>query len=56
MDIAAASIIMNTASLQMNASLSVAKKAMENQEVVAEQLLEMLPSNPGVGQIVDVRA
>ena len=55
-DIAMASMSMSAAKLQMNTSLAVAKSAMETQEVAAAQLLEMLPSPPGGGQYVDVRA
>ena len=55
-DIAIASMSMSSARLQAAASMAVAKSAMETQEVAAAQLLEMLPSTPGLGQFVDVRA
>ena len=55
-DIAMASMSMSAAKLQMNASMAVAKSAMETQEVAAAQLLEMLPSQPGLGPFGDVRA
>lgn len=55
-DIAMASMSMSSAKLQVSASMAVAKNAMNAQEAAAEQLLEMLPSTPGLGQFVDVRA
>lgn len=63
MDIAAVSMEMSATSLQQSASLSVAKKAMDNQEQQAAGLLDMMdqavpaqiPSS-GVGQVIDVRA
>jgi hypothetical protein len=63
MDIAAVSMEMSSVRLQQSASLSVAKKAMDNQELQAAGLLDMMgqavPSQvpgSGVGQVVDVRA
>lgn len=55
-DIAMASMSMSSAKLQVSASMAVTKSAMNAQEAAAEQLLEMLPSTPGLGQFVDVRA
>lgn len=55
-DIAMASMSMSSAKLQVSASMAVTKNAMNAQEAAAEQLLEMLPSTPGLGQFVDVRA
>lgn len=55
-DIAMASMSMSSAKLQVRASMAVTKNAMNAQEAAAEQLLEMLPSSPGLGQFVDVRA
>lgn len=55
-NIAAASITMNSAKLQMNASTSVAKKAMDSQEIAAQQLLDMLPAVSDLGQNIDVEA
>lgn len=55
-DIAMASMSMSSAKLQVSASMAVTKNAMNAQEAAAEQLLEMLPSSPGLGQFVDVRA
>lgn len=54
--IAAASMAMSTAKLQMNVNLSMTKKAMDNQETAAQQLLEMLPATQELGQYVDVQA
>lgn len=63
MDIAAVSMEMSATRLQQSASLSVTKKAMDNQEQQAAGLLDMMdqavpaqiPSS-GVGQVIDVRA
>lgn len=44
--IAGASISMASAELMQQYSVSVAKKAMNTQEVVAQGLLEMLPQQP----------
>jgi len=54
---------MSLARVQQSAGISVAKKAMDSQEVAAEGLLKMaetaiprqIPGN-GIGQIVDTRA
>jgi maleate cis-trans isomerase len=63
MDIGAMSMEMSLARVQQSAGISVAKKAMDSQEVAAEGLLKMaetaiprqIPGN-GIGQIVDTRA
>lgn len=55
-DIAMASMSVSSARMQVSASMAVAKSAMNTQEAAAEQLLEMLPSTPGLGQFVDVMA
>ena len=55
-DIAMASMSMSSAKLQVSASIAVTKNAMNAQEAAAAQLLEMLPSSPGLGLLVDVRA
>lgn len=55
-DIAMASMSMSSAKLQVSASIAVAKNAMNAQEAAAAQFLEMLPSSPDLGQLVDVRA
>lgn len=58
MDIAAMSMDLSAAKLQMNVSLSMSKKVMDLQEVQAEGLMEMLPPSlsPEVGQIINVKA
>jgi hypothetical protein len=63
MDIGAMSMGMSLARVQQSAGISVAKKAMDSQEVAAEGLLKMVetalpqqvPGN-GIGQVVDTRA
>lgn len=55
-NIASASMSMSAAKLQMNVSTSLTKKAMDNQEIVAQQLLEMLPATADLGQHIDVKA
>ncbi|MDR1772916.1 MAG: YjfB family protein [Hungatella sp.] len=62
MDIGAMSMDMSLARVQQSAGISVAKKAMDSQEIAAEGLLKMaeaalpeqVPGN-GIGQIVDTR-
>ncbi|KMZ55136.1 YjfB family protein [Dorea sp. D27] len=54
--IAKASMALSSAKLQMNVNLTMAKKTMDNQEMAAQQLLDMLPSVQELGQYVDVRA
>lgn len=56
--IAAMSMSLSSLKLQMSASVSVAKKAMNQQEVYAQGLLEMIPQDPqsGLGQNIDVSA
>lgn len=46
--IAAASMEMSAASLAQQASISLQKKAMDSQEVMAQQMLEMLPPTNSV--------
>jgi len=62
MDIGAMSMEMSLARVQQSAGISVAKKAMDSQEVAAEGLLKMaeeaIPkqiSGNGIGLIVDIR-
>jgi len=63
MDIGAMSMEMSLARVQQSAGISVAKKAMDSQEVAAEGLLKMVetaipeqvPGN-GIGEIVDTKA
>lgn len=62
MDIGAMSMEMSLARVQQSAGISVAKKAMDSQELAAEGLLKMvemalpepMPGN-GIGEIVDTR-
>lgn len=56
MDIAAMSMDLSAARLQMNVGVSVAKKAMDQQEIVAQGLLEMIPSDPCLGRLIDTQA
>lgn len=46
MDIAAMSMDMHAAELANNVQLAMMKKTMDTQEVVAENLLNMLPPSP----------
>ncbi len=62
MDIGAMSMEMSLARVQQSAGISVAKKAMDSQEISAEGLLKMAETaipkqNPGngIGLIVDIR-
>ncbi len=52
--IASAATAMSTMEFQQNYTISVAKKAMESQELAAQELLRMLP--PGDGKYLDVYA
>lgn len=52
-DIAAMSMSMSAASLQQSASISVAKKAMESQDLALETMQEMLAPR---GQFIDTYA
>ena len=63
MDIGAMSMEMSLARVQQSAGISVAKKAMDSQEVAAEGLLKMMDTAiprqvpaDGIGQIVDTKA
>ena len=56
MDIAAMSTSMSMASIQQSASISVTKKAMDSTEMIAQQMLEMLPQQPGLGEHINVLA
>lgn len=55
-NIAAASITLSSAKLQMNVNTSITKKAMDSQETAAQQLLEMLPATSDLGRNLDVKA
>ena len=54
--IAAMSMGMSAASLQQEVTISMTKKAMDSAELAAQELLEMLPPQPGLGAHIDVRA
>ncbi len=56
--IAAQSVSLSAAQTAQQYSVSVAKKAMDTQELAAQELLEMLPQQPQVpmGQYLDVYA
>ena len=49
---------LNSAELMQQYSLSVAKKAMDTQETMAQKVLEMLPQQvaPAKGQYIDIYA
>ncbi len=53
--IAAMSISMNAAQFQQDVSVSMTKKAMDQQEAAANQLLQMLPG-VSEGRLIDVYA
>ena len=54
--IAAMSVGMSNAQLQQNVSISVTNKAMDSAELAAQEMLQMLPSTPGVGDNIDTYA
>lgn len=54
--IAAMSMSMSAASIAQDYSIGVAKKAMESTELAAQELLEMLPETPPMGQFIDTYA
>lgn len=60
MDIAALSMDLSSARVQMNAGIAVARKAMDQQEVQAEGLIDMMEGAaaqlPPSDHIIDVKA
>lgn len=54
--IAAQATSMNAAQFAQQYAIGVTKKAMETQEMAAQELLEMLPQQPPMGQYIDVTA
>ncbi len=54
--IASQAMSMKAAEFAQNYSISVTKKAMDTQEMAAQELLEMLPDTPAKGQYIDVYA
>ena len=57
-NIAGMATSLNSAELMQQYSLSVAKKAMDTQEAMAQKILEMLPQQvaPAKGQYIDTYA
>lgn len=47
---------LSASKLAMDYSISVAKKAMDTQELAAQELLRMLPQQPPLGSIIDTYA
>ncbi len=56
MDIAALSMDMHSSALMQNVELSVMRKTMDAEEMVADMFREMLPSAPPSPYTFDVRA
>lgn len=54
--IASAAMSMKAAEFSVQYSTAVTKKVMETAEMAAQELLEMLPSDPGMGQFIDTYA
>lgn len=54
--IASAAMSMSAAQFSVQYSTAMQKKAMETVELAAEELLEMLPSDPSMGQYIDTYA
>lgn len=54
--IASASMSLSSQKLAQQYSVSVAKKAMDSQELAAQELLAMLPEQPQIskGELIDV--
>lgn len=54
--IAATAMSLSAAKLSVDYSTAVTKKAMDSQEAAVQQLLEMLPEQPPMGQYIDTYA
>ena len=54
--IACAAMDMSAALFAVEYSMAVTKKVMDTQELAAQELLEMLPAAPSMGQYIDVYA
>ena len=54
--IAGAAMDMSAAQFSVEYSMAVTKKVMDTQELAAQELLEMLPAAPSMGQYIDVYA
>lgn len=55
MDIASMSMALAQSNVMVQASTSVAKKAMDATEVQMQNLLEMMPQAPSFGHSLDIR-
>ena len=51
--IASMAMSMNAAQFQVQYSTAVQKKVMETAELAAQEMLQMLPTDPGMGQFID---
>lgn len=56
LDIASMSMALGQNSVMVQASISVAKKAMDASETQMQGLLEMMPQAPSFGHSLDIRA
>lgn len=54
--IASAAMDMSAAQFSVNYSMAMTKKVMATQEMAAQELLEMLPPTPPMGQYIDTYA
>ena len=54
--IAGAAMDMSAALFSVEYSMAVTKKVMDTQELAAQELLEILPAAPSMGQYIDVYA
>ena len=54
--IASMAMSMSAAQFQVQYSTAVQKKVMETAELAAQEILQMLPSDPGMGQFIDTYA
>lgn len=54
--IASMAMDMSAASFATEYSLAVTKKMMDTQELAGQELLNMLPSTPGMGEFIDTYA
>ena len=54
--IAGAAMDMSAARFSVEYAMAVTKKMMDTQELAAQELLEMLPAAPSMGQYIDVYA
>ena len=54
--IAGAAMDMSASQFSVEYSMAVTKKVMDTQELAAQELLEMLPAAPSMGQYIDVYA